>query len=113
MKLFAATFPWGDAAIAALCPDHEGSLLIDQMPYEKLYALLADIAPTMVAWEPCGGSHQIGHEVKTSICLSDFFKSIEYQGCAKDLLCVKIDPVMPFLDLGHSFSQQRFNLKVG
>lgn len=77
MKLFAATLPWGDAAIAALCPDHEGSLLIDQMPYEKLYALLADIAPTMVAWEPCGGSHQIGHEVKTSICLSDFFKSIE------------------------------------
>lgn len=26
-KLFAATLPWGDAAIAALCSDHEGALL--------------------------------------------------------------------------------------
>ena len=43
---------------------------IDQIPYDKLYELLADIAPTLVAMEPCSGAHQIceqiealGHEV--------------------------------------------------
>lgn len=57
-KLFAATLPWGDAAIAALCSDHEGALLIDQMPYEKLFALMADLAPTLVPMEPCGSAKQ-------------------------------------------------------
>ena len=34
-----------DAAIAAFGPDHEGPYLIDRMPYDKLYELLADMAP--------------------------------------------------------------------
>ena len=40
-----------DVAIAAFGPDHEGPYLIDRMPYDKLYELLADMAPTR-PWSP-------------------------------------------------------------
>ena len=33
-----------DTAIAAFGPDHEGPYLIDRIPYDKLYELLADMA---------------------------------------------------------------------
>ena len=52
-----------DAAIAAFGPDHEGPYLIDRIPYDKLYELLADMAPTLVAMEPCSGAHQIAEQI--------------------------------------------------
>ena len=53
-----------DTAIAAFGPDHEGPYLIDRMPYDKLYELLADMAPTLVAMEPCSGAHQIAEQIQ-------------------------------------------------
>ena len=53
-----------DVAIAAFGPDHEEPYLIDRMPYEKLYELLADMAPTLVAMEPCSGAHQIAEQIQ-------------------------------------------------
>ena len=53
-----------DAAIAAFGPDHEGPYLIDRIPYDKLYELLADMAPTLVAMEPCSGAHQIAEQIQ-------------------------------------------------
>ena len=53
-----------DTAIAAFGPDHEGPYLIDRIPYDKLYELLADMAPTLVAMEPCSGAHQIAEQIQ-------------------------------------------------
>ena len=53
-----------DTAIAAFGSDHEGPYLIDRMPYDKLYELLADMAPTLVAMEPCSGAHQIAEQIQ-------------------------------------------------
>ena len=52
-----------DVALAAFGPDHEGPYLIDRIPYDKLYELLADMAPTLVAMEPCSGAHQIAEQI--------------------------------------------------
>ena len=57
-----------DTAIAAFGPDHEGPYLIDRMPYDKLYELLADMAPTLVAMEPCSGG------VSGFLCLGRLFQ---------------------------------------
>ena len=45
-----------DVALAAFGPNHESPYLIDRISYDKLYALLADMAPTLVAMEPCNGA---------------------------------------------------------
>ena len=45
-----------DVALAAFGPNHERPYLIDRISYDKLYALLADMAPTLVAMEPCNGA---------------------------------------------------------
>ena len=41
-----------DVALAAFDSDHKEPYLIDRIPYDKLYELLADMAPTLVAMEP-------------------------------------------------------------
>ena len=38
-----------DVALAAFDSDHKEPYLIDRIPYDKLYELLADMAPTLVA----------------------------------------------------------------
>lgn len=53
-----------EVAIAAFASDHEAPYLIDRMLYDKLYALLADMAPTLVAMEPCSGSHKIAEQIE-------------------------------------------------
>ena len=40
-----------DVALAAFDSDHKEPYLIDRIPYDKLYELLADMAPTLVAME--------------------------------------------------------------
>ena len=59
-----------DVALAAFDSEHKEPYLIDRISYDKLYELLTDMAPTLVAMEPCSGAHQIceqiealGHEV--------------------------------------------------
>ena len=34
------------------------------MPYDKLCELLADMASTLVAIEPCSGAHQIAEQIQ-------------------------------------------------
>ena len=41
-----------DVALATFDSDHKAPYLIDQLPYDKLYELLADLAPTLVAMVP-------------------------------------------------------------
>lgn len=53
-----------DVALAAFDPDHKEPYLIDRISYDKLYALLADMAPTLVAMEPCSGAHQIAEQIE-------------------------------------------------
>ena len=48
-----------DVALAEFDSEHKEPYLIDRMPYDKLYVLLADMAPTLVAMEPCSGAHRI------------------------------------------------------
>lgn len=52
-----------DVALAAFDSDHKEPYLIDRIPYDKLYELLADMAPTLVAMEPCSGAHQIAEQI--------------------------------------------------
>ena len=59
-----------DVALAAFGDDHDEPYFVDKLTFDGLYALLADMAPTLVAMEPCSGAHQIceqiealGHEV--------------------------------------------------
>ena len=52
-----------DVARAAFDSDHKEPYLIDRIPYDKLYELLADMAPTLVAMEPCSGAHQIAEQI--------------------------------------------------
>ena len=40
-----------DVALATFDSDHKAPYLIDQLPYDKLYELLADLAPTR-PWSP-------------------------------------------------------------
>ena len=40
-------------------PHSKESYLIDRISYDRLYALLADMAPILVAMEPCSGAHRI------------------------------------------------------
>ena len=40
-----------DVALAAFDSDHKEPYLIDRIPYDKLYELLADMAPTR-PWSP-------------------------------------------------------------
>jgi transposase len=51
-------------ALAAFDSDHKEPYLIDRIPYDKLYELLADMAPTLVAMEPCSGAHQIAEQIQ-------------------------------------------------
>ena len=53
-----------DVALAAFDSDHKEPYLIDRIPYDKLYELLADMAPTLVAMEPCSGAHQIAEQIQ-------------------------------------------------
>ena len=46
-----------DVALAAFDSEHKDPYPIDRIPYDKLYELLADMAPTLVAMEPCSGAH--------------------------------------------------------
>ena len=39
-----------DVALAAFDSEHKEPYLIDRIPYDKLYELLADMAPALVAW---------------------------------------------------------------
>ena len=55
-----------DVALAAFDSDHKEPYLIDRIPYDKLYELLADMAPTLVAMEPCSGAHQIAEQIQGS-----------------------------------------------
>ena len=48
-----------DVALAAFDSEHKEPYLIDRISYDKLYELLADMAPTLVAMEPCSGANQI------------------------------------------------------
>ena len=52
-----------DVALAAFDSEHKEPYLIDRIPYDKLYELLADMAPTLVAMEPCSGAHQIAEQI--------------------------------------------------
>ena len=52
-----------DVALAAFDSDHKEPYLIDRIPYDKLYELLANMAPTLVAMEPCSGAHQIAEQI--------------------------------------------------
>ena len=52
-----------DVALAAFDSDLKEPYLIDRIPYDKLYELLADMAPTLVAMEPCSGAHQIAEQI--------------------------------------------------
>ncbi len=54
-----------DVALAAFDSDHKEPYLIDRMPYDKLYELLANMAPTLVAMEPCSGAHQIAEQIQS------------------------------------------------
>ena len=53
-----------DVVLAAFDSDHKEPYLIDRIPYDKLYELLADMAPTLVAMEPCSGAHQIAEQIE-------------------------------------------------
>ena len=53
-----------DVALAAFDPDHKEPYLIDRISYDKLYTLLADMAPTLVAMEPCSGAHQVAEQIE-------------------------------------------------
>ena len=53
-----------DVALAAFDTEHKEPYLIDRISYDKLYALLADMAPTLVAMEPCSGAHQIAEQIE-------------------------------------------------
>ena len=53
-----------DVALAAFDSEHKEPYLIDRIPYDKLYELLADMAPTLVAMEPCSGAHQIAEQIQ-------------------------------------------------
>ena len=53
-----------DVALAAFDSDHKEPYLIDRIPYDKLYELLADMAPTLVAMEPCSGAQQIAEQIQ-------------------------------------------------
>ena len=53
-----------DVALAAFDSDHKEPYLIDRIPYDKLYELLANMAPTLVAMEPCSGAHQIAEQIQ-------------------------------------------------
>lgn len=39
-----------DVALAAFDSEHKEPYLIDRIPYDKLYELLADMAPTWLPW---------------------------------------------------------------
>ena len=52
-----------DVALAAFDSEHKEPYLIDRIPYDKLYELLADMAPTLVAMEPCSGAHQSAEQI--------------------------------------------------
>ena len=53
-----------DVALAAFDSDHKEPYFIDRIPYDKLYELLANMAPTLVAMEPCSGAHQIAEQIQ-------------------------------------------------
>ena len=53
-----------DVALAAFDSEHKEPYLIDRISYDKLYELLADMAPTLVAMEPCSGAHQIAEQIQ-------------------------------------------------
>ena len=50
-KLFGLDLVKTDVVLATFDSDHKAPYLIDQLPYDKLYELLADLAPTLVAME--------------------------------------------------------------
>ena len=50
--------------LAAFDSDHKEPYFIDRIPYDKLYELLANMAPTLVAMEPCSGAHQIAEQIQ-------------------------------------------------
>ena len=53
-----------DMTLAAFDSDHKEPYFIDRIPYDKLYELLANMAPTLVAMEPCSGAHQIAEQIQ-------------------------------------------------
>ena len=53
-----------DVALAAFGDDHDEPYFVDKLTFDGLYALLADMAPTLVAMEPCSGAHQIAEHIE-------------------------------------------------
>ena len=66
-----------DTAIAAFGPDHEGPYLIDRMPYDKLYELLADMAPTLGSSSKPPSLNDGGADLFKRVTFDQVLKSVE------------------------------------